>query len=324
MNSLEFGRCALSMGAAAVLLAGCGGSQPPIGAPGAMPQSRAIAQHDAHGKSWMLPEAVKEDLTYLSAGSAVYVFGFHSGKLVGMITGFYNTAGLCVNHDGDVFVTDAAKNAIFEFGHGKYTVKRILSDTGYEPLGCAADNTRDDLAVANYCGVVEGSQCSSHGNVAIFNHARGQPQYYSTSSMDDYGACDYDNLGNLYVSGDGQSTVLARLSADRKSFDSISVKEQFETVTPLQWDGAYLTLANTTTRIIYRFAVKGRRAIETGSTTITNAYFFQYWITNGKVMAPAEHGNGIKPYKYWIYYYDYPSGGLRYTKRFTLPASERD
>jgi hypothetical protein len=28
-----------------MLLAGCGGSQPPVGAPGAMPQSRAIATH---------------------------------------------------------------------------------------------------------------------------------------------------------------------------------------------------------------------------------------------------------------------------------------
>ena len=39
MKSLDFVRFALSMGVAAALLAGCGGSQPPIGAPGAMPQS---------------------------------------------------------------------------------------------------------------------------------------------------------------------------------------------------------------------------------------------------------------------------------------------
>ena len=41
------------------MLAGCGGSQPPIGAPGVMPQSRAIAMHAAGGGSWMLPEAKK-------------------------------------------------------------------------------------------------------------------------------------------------------------------------------------------------------------------------------------------------------------------------
>ena len=42
---------------AAALLAACGGSQPPIGAPGAIPQSPAIAQHATRGKSWMLPGA---------------------------------------------------------------------------------------------------------------------------------------------------------------------------------------------------------------------------------------------------------------------------
>jgi hypothetical protein len=43
-----------ALGLAATLLAGCGGSQPPIGAPGAMPQSRAIAAHAGRGGSWML------------------------------------------------------------------------------------------------------------------------------------------------------------------------------------------------------------------------------------------------------------------------------
>jgi hypothetical protein len=40
MSFLDFGRYALSIFAAPGILAGCGGSQPPIGAPGAMPQSR--------------------------------------------------------------------------------------------------------------------------------------------------------------------------------------------------------------------------------------------------------------------------------------------
>jgi hypothetical protein len=42
---------------AAATPAGCGASQPPIGAPGAMPQGTRIATHAEHGKSWMLPEA---------------------------------------------------------------------------------------------------------------------------------------------------------------------------------------------------------------------------------------------------------------------------
>lgn len=42
-------RLALSIGAAA-LFAGCGETQPPIGASGAMLQSRAVAQRAAHDK----------------------------------------------------------------------------------------------------------------------------------------------------------------------------------------------------------------------------------------------------------------------------------
>jgi hypothetical protein len=45
MQNTSLGRHAATLCFTAALLAGCGGSQPPIGTPGAMPQSRAIAQH---------------------------------------------------------------------------------------------------------------------------------------------------------------------------------------------------------------------------------------------------------------------------------------
>jgi len=48
MKSIDLGRYALSSCVVAAMLAGCGGSQPPIAAPGAMPQSRAVAARDAY------------------------------------------------------------------------------------------------------------------------------------------------------------------------------------------------------------------------------------------------------------------------------------
>jgi hypothetical protein len=42
MKSLNSDSYALGICAAAPMLAGCGGSQPPIGAPGAMPRSRHL------------------------------------------------------------------------------------------------------------------------------------------------------------------------------------------------------------------------------------------------------------------------------------------
>ncbi len=65
MKNGVLSRYALSSCVAAAMLAGCGGSQPPIGAP-AMPQSRAIAQDGARGKSWMLADAKNSDLYYLA------------------------------------------------------------------------------------------------------------------------------------------------------------------------------------------------------------------------------------------------------------------
>jgi hypothetical protein len=43
MRGLGFGRYALGSCAAVAMLAGCGGSQPPMGASGAMPQAPALA-----------------------------------------------------------------------------------------------------------------------------------------------------------------------------------------------------------------------------------------------------------------------------------------
>ncbi|MFY9720560.1 MAG: hypothetical protein WAK16_13055 [Candidatus Cybelea sp.] len=51
MRSLSLSRYAVSSCATAALLAGCGGSQPPINAPGAMPHSRAISSHADRGAS---------------------------------------------------------------------------------------------------------------------------------------------------------------------------------------------------------------------------------------------------------------------------------
>jgi hypothetical protein len=58
MRSLGLSRYALCSCVAAALLAGCGGSQPPIVAPGAMPQSPAIAGHAAYPRTSCLQDSL--------------------------------------------------------------------------------------------------------------------------------------------------------------------------------------------------------------------------------------------------------------------------
>ena len=52
MKSLDFGRYVLGGFALGTMLAGCGRSQAPVGAPGSMPQSRAIATYAEHSGLW--------------------------------------------------------------------------------------------------------------------------------------------------------------------------------------------------------------------------------------------------------------------------------
>jgi len=81
MKSSDLNRFALRSLAAAAMLAGCGASQPPIGAPGAMPQTSAIATHAERDKSWMLPEAKSEALLYAADFPlrSVHVFAYPKG-----------------------------------------------------------------------------------------------------------------------------------------------------------------------------------------------------------------------------------------------------
>jgi uncharacterized repeat protein (TIGR03803 family) len=74
MGFPHFSRWALSVCAAAAMLAGCGGSQPPTGAPGAMPQSGGLAASVKRDQSWvrgLRPSSLEEAV---SAYSLIYNF----------------------------------------------------------------------------------------------------------------------------------------------------------------------------------------------------------------------------------------------------------
>jgi uncharacterized repeat protein (TIGR03803 family) len=70
-----FARYALSIGAAAVLLAGCGGSQPPIGGPGAMPQVLARAPRSSYRVVYSfgaLPDGSNPQASLTDVGGTLY------------------------------------------------------------------------------------------------------------------------------------------------------------------------------------------------------------------------------------------------------------
>ena len=91
--------------------AGCGGSQPSIGARASVPQGRATTPQADRSGSWMRRQTTAQTLLYVSDASYydyndyVYVFSYPDGEPVGTLTGFMRPAGLCATKAGRVFIT---------------------------------------------------------------------------------------------------------------------------------------------------------------------------------------------------------------------------
>lgn len=235
MKSLGLGRCALTVGAAAALLAGCGGSQTQIGAPGPMPQSRAIVPHAERGGSWMLPDAKKGRLLYVSDASYydyndyVYVYTYPDGSLVGTLTGFTRPEGLCANKAGRIVVVDTDGGKIFEYSRGGTTPIRTLVD-GDSPAACAIDQHSGNLAVANYAG-----------SVSIYERGRGTPTIYPTPWPVWF--VGYDDGGNLFAEGFGYDVVIAELPVNGSAFNPIHLDVKIKMpAAGVQWFDDRLTV----------------------------------------------------------------------------------
>jgi hypothetical protein len=321
MNNMRFRNAAVIYAAVATLLAACGGSQQ-IGAPGAMPQSRAFATHAQHGGSWMLPEAKGEDLLYASnqndVDEGVYVFSYPKGKLVGELTGFsYNApAGLCSDSKGNIFVTSGWLSSsgqfhgqIDEYAHGGVSPIETLSDPA-AANGCAIDPTTGNLAVTNWAG-----QAGSfdHGDVAIYANAQGTPTIYYTSTIYWYWYCAYDDNGNLFVDGyaEGGPYPLAELPAGSSSFLNVTLDQESFSPGSLQWvNGDLLIAGGTSNKLpieLYTAQISGTTGTIVETTTLKSKrhaapLYAQFWTQGGNVIGPSHSHNRLEFWKY-------PAGG---------------
>jgi hypothetical protein len=219
---------------AAALLAGCGGSQPPIGAPGAMPQSRSITGHADRGESWMLPEATSEDLIYVASDPPA-VLSYNTGKLVGTVDA--GGEGVCSDTAGDVFFVGSG---VVEYSHGGTVPIATLNLPGYAPSasGCASDPTTGNLAVTYYTFGTAGSG----ENVAVFADAQGTPTVYQSGI--DSQSCTYDNEGNLFADGYlGNGVGIAELPNGGSAFTAFPLEQQIGgNPRSILWDGKYLSV----------------------------------------------------------------------------------
>jgi hypothetical protein len=266
---------------ASALLAGCGGPQPPISAPGAMSQSvqqpqagneklpysalacggicmppgppgtstanrnsAAIVKHVERDRSWMLPEAKNDDLLYISNSFDVTVYSYPKGKLVGKLRNFYRPLGECVDQAGDVFIANGTAQ-VFEYAHGGKKRIATLTMSGYQPESCAVDSTTGNLAVT-------WDQNESQGYVAIYQDAKGTPTLYSDGNML-FNFCGYDKSGNLFVDGEveGSGFKFAELPQGGSTIENVTLDQGIEHAGAVQWDGRYVAVGDDATQTIY-------------------------------------------------------------------------
>jgi hypothetical protein len=264
------------------LLAACGGSQPPIGAPGAMPQGRATATQAEYGRSWALPKA-PGDLLYVTSfqHSGLAIYTYPRGKHLGQVPTYSEPSAECADMAGNIFAIFSAE--ILEFARGGTTPIRTLPDPSGTPLSCSADPTTGNLAVVNE------SLPSNPGILLIYKPATGTPVSYSDTDINLYHV-GYDNKGNIFVDGlsrvSGKRVGLAELPKGGSSFKNIKLDRLVEDPGSVQWDGKYMTVDDN--RVIHRFTVSRSRGKVVGSTKLITHQIFaavQTWIQGDAVVA---------------------------------------
>jgi hypothetical protein len=250
----------------------------------------------------MLPQAKSEDLLYVSdlLAQVVDIYTYHDGhKLVGMLTGFFNPEGLCVDKAGDVYVTNDTSEGVHqitEYAHGATTPLATLNDPDGRANGCSVDPTTGDLAVADFWGPSEGI-----GNVAVYRHATGTPTSYSNPNIYYDYYCGYDDKGNLFVDGETEGSVfgLGELAKNGKTLAFVTVDETIYLPGGVQWDGRYLAVGDQVavkrnfTSTIYRFAISGSTGTEVSAMVLTgSSQVAQFWIP--RVDSGHEHRDGTR------------------------------
>jgi hypothetical protein len=267
-------------------------------------------------RSWMAPDAKKDDLLYISDGSTydVYVYSYPSGKLVGTLTGFTEPTGECVDKTGDVFITTSTfygTGTIFEYAHGGTQPIATLSDPDGNPRGCSVDPTTGNLAVTNF------ASASGGGSVSVYTDAEGTPSAYTDSAIYTYFFCGYDREGNLFIDGRsyGGATQFAELPDGQETFTNISLNQSIGYPGGVQWHGKYVAVGDQDVNVIYQFTISGGMGSKARSTLLTGAGdVVQFWIDGAKVVGPDSQNSDVGFWKY-------PAGGTA-TKIITEDLSD--
>ncbi|HEY6327466.1 MAG TPA: hypothetical protein VIW73_13260 [Candidatus Cybelea sp.] len=294
-NSVKY---AIGICAALAVLAGCRGSQTPIGAPAAIPQTVAVATHADRGGSRMKSAPATTSLLFISDvyTSNVDIYDYPSGKYVKHITGLNQPAGECTDGQGDVWVVNASE--ILEYSHtGK--LLNTLSDSGEVPVDCAVDPS-GNLAVTNISTASGGN-----GSLSIYENQAGPPAIISSKSFASMWFDGFDTNGNLFIDGlsPGGAFQFGELPASSdETIKLIKVKgATIHNPGGVKTVLGRVTIEDQATSTIYRMTETGQVV---GLTKLLHAGDCFQGTFTGKTYICPDEGKRI------VTFYHYPAGGL--------------
>ncbi|MFY9632051.1 MAG: hypothetical protein WAJ94_10650 [Candidatus Cybelea sp.] len=310
MRIARLSHYAFSSCAAVALLAGCGGSQRPIGAGGAIPQAEP-----AHA----IAETSSGALIYSANDVAGYVttYTYPGGSRVGgtSVPGAINE---CVDSTGDVFVAATTgtetdfTGQIYELAKGSLVA--TLPDPHWWIGSCAVNPKTGDLAVSG-----DASPRNKPG-VTFFRHGDEKRTVLYTSPYS-AGSCAYDPAGNLYVGESNDSGGgLLRLAAGGKKFEMMKIDTVLTNLGTVQWADNHLIVSShhndPTELYLYQLSVKGNKATTVRTTKLhtykyRDRFLGQVWVQGNTVLGYV----ASSPYKSGhIGLWPYPGGRLLHDK----------
>ena len=198
MNGRSLGHYVLCASMSVALLAGCGGSPPPIGAPGAMQQSHAIATRVERGAQ--TPDyKVSGPLLYVTNFDAppyddVTIFDAKENKptpIAVINTDASQSNGDCIDASGTLYVgNDPVSNLgwVSEYALGQTKPLRIITQGINTPAFCAID-AKGNLWVTNF------------GAATVTEYLKGAtaPHFTLENGLTQPDGIAIDHAGNVYV-----------------------------------------------------------------------------------------------------------------------------
>ncbi|HXM06193.1 MAG TPA: hypothetical protein VN936_01955 [Candidatus Acidoferrum sp.] len=277
-----------------LVVAGCSASQPSV------PQAFSDAGASARtARSWIDPAAKSGALLYVTGGGDVDVFQWPALQTAGVLTGFQQTTGACVDAAGDVWIADAYAQKLYEYAHGGTAPIATLDDTASFPNGCTVNKRNGDLAVGN-----EYSATIGKGSITVYKHASGQGTIYYDSGLDDVFSLDYGPKGNIFLDG-WTGYAFGMASFANRQFDPITISgATIGYPGGVQYWKNTLTVADAGSTVthttIYQISTAGKVL---GETTLGQAYqSYQYEIRHGQVICACYEDKNVQ-------IYPYPAGG---------------